>query len=123
LSSAEFREVPLNVVECMLFCSACAIGAVQFVEFRGNCLQREQFSRKLREAGFHQSAWRRVWFRTAELNQPARVQKEPDRLSSLSSKSRSKSRRLKQSRSRLADGGRKLKLQGLSLQKIRLHGG
>ena len=49
--------------------------------------QAEQFSEKPREARLNQSAWRVVWARTAELNQPARVQKDLERVSLFSSKS------------------------------------
>lgn len=45
-------------------------------------------SQKLREARLNQSAWRGVWTRTAELNQPTRVQKELERVSLFSIKSR-----------------------------------
>jgi hypothetical protein len=48
--------------------------------------QAEKFSEKLREVRLNLSAWRVVWARTAELNQPARVQKELERTSLFSSK-------------------------------------
>ena len=38
--------------------------------------EAEPFSKKLREARLNQAAWRGVWARTAELNQPARAQRE-----------------------------------------------
>jgi hypothetical protein len=63
----------------------------------------EQFSWKPREDILNQTAWRRVWARTVELNQPARVQKETERLSL------HKSQRLKNSRPRLINRGWKLK--------------
>ena len=65
----------------------------------------------------NQSVWRGVGARTAELNQPARVQKELERVSLFSSKSQKLKtfyankivRRLEGSRTRpaLADGGSK----------------
>ena len=47
----------------------------------------EQFSQKPREARLNQSAWRGVGASTAELNEPARVQKELGRVSLFNSKS------------------------------------
>jgi hypothetical protein len=65
-----------------------AVSTVPFMEFRGNFLivLTEQFSQKQREGNFNQSAWRGVWARTSELNQPTRVQKEVERVSLFSSK-------------------------------------
>jgi hypothetical protein len=40
-----------------------------------------------RKARLNQSAWRRVWVRTAELNQSVRAQKELESVSLLSSES------------------------------------
>jgi hypothetical protein len=48
--------------------------------------QADQSSDKLREARLNQSAWRRIWGRTAELNQPAKAQKKLARVSLFSSK-------------------------------------
>lgn len=87
---------------------------------QGQSFQAEWFSQKLREANLSQSAWGGVWPRTAELNQPARVQKERERMSLF----HSKFQRLKRSRRpRLAGGGWKRSLQGSGLEKIRLYRG
>jgi hypothetical protein len=70
--------------------------------------EAEQSSQKSREANLNQSGWRRVWARTAELNQPGRVHKEIKRKSLFSSKSL----RLKHSRPRLAGDSWKLEHLG-----------
>lgn len=48
--------------------------------------QAEQLHEKLREANLIQSTWRGVCTRTDELNQPARIQKEQEKVSLFSSK-------------------------------------
>jgi hypothetical protein len=53
--------------------------AAQFVEFTGSLSNRVVQS-EAREANLNLSSWREVWARTAELNQPARVQKELERV-------------------------------------------
>jgi hypothetical protein len=48
--------------------------------------QEEQFSEKPRETRLNPSAWRGVQARTAEMNQPSRIQNELERVNFFSSK-------------------------------------
>ena len=60
-----------------------AVCSVQFSSWDSEAVfpGRAIFSQKQREANLNESAWRGVWDRTVELNQPARVQKELERMS------------------------------------------